>query len=768
MGADLPRQLFERTSPSEAQKLVRLSKRLPIQRCRRILERCLDLSAAEIAHRLTALVRREQARTIEPAPSFVLPRAAVVDALAKRHAPGCEATSSMDAPALARLRAIAERTRAGSVVTFGRSIHLDPATFDWQRDPVTERRLWADVPLDEGGAVRATRSEDGAPLTDVKYVWELSRHQPLAVVSYTGRVDADPAAVAYVASSIDGWTRQNPPGRGVNWSSTLEVGLRALSWLSAMACILGNDAVGDELATRWIGALVAHYDHLRRHLSIYTDRSNHLIGEATALWVLATTLPELPEARREAGRALDVLTTEIERQVSPDGVSREQATGYHCFVLDFYLQIVAGARRLDLALPPIVESRSTAMLDFVDRLLGAGGDLPQIGDGDDGVGIPLLSVLEPRERAETLLAVGARLFDRPHWLPDGAIARGMANVVLGAAPAASALRHGGERRRDVSIALRDGGYCFLEAVRDDGHARQLVFDVGSLGHLPNAAHEHADALGILVRVGRTLVLADPGTGTYTASPAIRNLFRGTAAHNTITVDDLDQADVLDTFKWVNLTRTELLDWSASASLDYVAAYHDGYTRLREPVRHTREVLFVRPFYWILVDRVEGSGVHRIARRFHFAPEVEVAQRDAATFDATAATTGDGLRLVFFDPGCVSPITTRVEPGPWSPGYGRWETSTRITMETTSSAPCTFLALLVPLRDGQADVTIDRAEAQGTPDVVCRIAANGVATPQIDRVMTHERDNVPGRGFRFVRRTGSEELTRLLGCAPSRA
>ncbi len=771
MGADLPRQLFASTPQAEAQKLVRFSKRLPVQRCRRILERCLDLSAAEIAHRLASLVRRDEARPIAPPPSLVPSRATVIDALAARSPAGAaargEAWSGMDERALAPLRVVAQRTRAGTAVAFGRSFAVDPTSFDWRRDPLTERHLWLDTALDEGAAVRATRSEDGVPLTDVKYVWELNRHQPLAVLAYTGARERDQAAIAHVAAAIDAWTQQNPAARGVNWSSALEVGLRALSWLSAMACVLDAEVIGDELAARWVGALVAHYDFLRRHLSIYTDRSNHLIGEATALWVLAKTLPDLPDARREAERSLDVLATEIERQVSPDGVSREQATGYHCFVLDFYLQVVALARRVDVALPPIIPSRSIAMLEFLDRLLGAGGALPQIGDGDDGVGTPLLCALEPRERAETLLAAGADLFARPEWLPDNQIPRTMASIVFGIPPA-SAAPHDRRRPRNASIALRDGGYCFLEAERIDGHARQLIFDVGSLGHLQNAAHEHADALSILVRVGRTLVLADPGTGTYTASAAIRNLFRGTAAHNTVTVDELDQADVLDTFKWVNLTRTELLAWNATATMDYVAACHEGYTRLREPVRHVREVLFVRPHYWIVVDRLEGSGTHRIARRFHCPPDVEVAQRAATTFDLIAAESGDGLRLILLDPASGPRLTTRIEDGPWSPGYGRWETSKRLTTEATTGAPGTLLALLVPLRDGQADVTIDEGEADGGTDVICRIVANGVATPQVDLVMTHERHDGTGRAFQLVRRTGPDALTQLLGvAAPSR-
>ena len=53
-------------------------------------------------------------------------------------------------------------------------------------------------------------------------------------------------------------------------------------------------------------------------------------------------------------------------------------------------------------------------------------------------------------------------------------------------------------------------------------------------------HSHADTLSLVLRQGQEQILIDPGTYTYVADPLWRDRFRGTAAHNTVRIDGLDQ------------------------------------------------------------------------------------------------------------------------------------------------------------------------------------------------------------------------------------
>ena len=82
-------------------------------------------------------------------------------------------------------------------------------------------------------------------------------------------------------------------------------------------------------------------------------------------------------------------------------------------------------------------------------------------------------------------------------------------------------------------------------------------DHGPHGYLSIAAHAHADALAIEMRVGGVDVLADPGTYCYGADPAWRAYFRSTLAHNTLEVGGVDQSLAAGPHLWTRQARAEL-------------------------------------------------------------------------------------------------------------------------------------------------------------------------------------------------------------------
>ena len=77
---------------------------------------------------------------------------------------------------------------------------------------------------------------------------------------------------------------------------------------------------------------------------------------------------------------------------------------------------------------------------------------------------------------------------------------------------------------------------------DDAQVK-IVFDTGPLGYLSIAAHGHADALSLLASYGGWPVFVDPGTYSYKPKDVWRDWFRGTLAHNTVTIDSLNQSQI---------------------------------------------------------------------------------------------------------------------------------------------------------------------------------------------------------------------------------
>jgi hypothetical protein len=140
----------------------------------------------------------------------------------------------------------------------------------------------------------------------------------------------------------------------------------------------------------------------------------------------------------------------------------------------------------------------------------------------------------------------------------------------------------------------------------------LLFDCGPHG-MSNCGHAHADALAIdLAANGRTL-LVDPGTFTYTGAKEMRDWFRSSAAHNTLTIDRQSSSISAGPFSWKTITNCERLTWQDQPRFTFVSGRHRGY----QHGVHTRSILFLKRDYWVMRDRVELTGKHQIDLWFHF-------------------------------------------------------------------------------------------------------------------------------------------------------
>jgi len=559
---------------------------------------------------------------------------------------------------------------------FGVSTLLQPGRVDWHSGPPT------------------------AP-TDIRWVWELNRHQYLFTLARAFQLTGDVSYPQRIAELVEDWCWKNPPHRGVNWSSALEVGVRAISWLWTLPLLLDWRGLKRAFLRDWLASLLDHYQYLRGRLSLYTDPTNHLIGEAAALWMLSVALPRLPDAEREEQRALNVLSAEIARQVSPDGVDREHSTDYQRFVLDFYLQVMALARRVNRALPPVIRQRVAGMLDFLETLGGPDGQVPAIGDSDDARGLPFPGLSNWSWR---LPEVSIWL-----WGPDGLPPE---------------LSSGGGRESRI---FPQGGYCLLQAAQQ-GQRMALLFDFGPLGLWPNASHGHADALSIQVRLGGCWLVADPGTGAYSSCLPIRDLLRGTGAHNTVTIDGLDQSDPLDVFKWLKPVPASLLDFFSDQNFEFALASHEGYRRLRQPATHFRAVLFVRPPaphpLWLVADRIEGEGRHHCALRFHFPPGTELHADHPQAVRVLDSASGAGLRLVFSDAVAGrGPVYQIDSAGLWSRRFGQWEPAPVLVVERTAALPLSWFTYLLP-SEGPSESESVEAVTQGS-SAFCRRLSRGL-------------------------------------------
>jgi Heparinase II/III-like protein len=151
-------------------------------------------------------------------------------------------------------------------------------------------------------------------------------------------------------------------------------------------------------------------------------------------------------------------------------------------------------------------------------------------------------------------------------------------------------------------------------------------DAGPHGFLAIAAHGHADALAVEVRVDGVDLLADPGTYCYHSPASWRSYFRSTAGHNTLEVGGADQSVSGGPFLWTRQARSaiEQLAGLYDGAVAECRAVHDGYLRLRPPVRHRRSVRLDRAERRLTIDDVllgDAAASHDVRLRFHLGPLV---------------------------------------------------------------------------------------------------------------------------------------------------
>jgi hypothetical protein len=169
----------------------------------------------------------------------------------------------------------------------------------------------------------------------------------------------------------------------------------------------------------------------------------------------------------------------------------------------------------------------------------------------------------------------------------------------------------------VRRAFQEGGYYILGCDFETENEIRLVADAGPLGYRSISAHGHADALAFVLSVGGMEFFIDPGTYAFHTHGEWRQYFRGTAAHNTVRVDGVDQSVSGGNFMWLKKARAGCSLWRTSTERDLFEGWHDGYRRLVDPVIHRRRITLDKTSRQVVIeDTLQMAVEHDIELFFH--------------------------------------------------------------------------------------------------------------------------------------------------------
>lgn len=392
--------------------------------------------------------------------------------------------------------------------------------------------------VDPDGAVRLVGHGAHDPL---RFGWDAGEDPLWAYTLHYHGWLGDPAVdVDHGRACILDWIEEHRAG--VGWEP-YPTSLRVLHWLGWLGRFGGSLHAGQlEIV---LASLSAQLQHLAQHVEHHID-GNHLWTNCVALAAGSLALDgAVPSRLRET--AGPQLLAVVRDQLAADGVHGERTPSYHCLLAEQLGLVAALAEPRMPGLADPLRIAAATMREATAAFTHPDGDVALWGDSQ--LGAPVT----PR-----------RLF-----------ARTRGPMPTGHATAATS-----------GFARRTWGPF------------TLLWNRGGVGLPHQVGHIHGDCLAIELSVDDVRVLVDGGVGTYVEGPE-RAYCRGTAAHNTVTVDDRDQHELWKSHRIGGRARLGAVVYDDDRLLGEVTGYRSHATHRRE-IRGSADAITI-------TDSLIGAG-----------------------------------------------------------------------------------------------------------------------------------------------------------------
>jgi hypothetical protein len=535
---------------------------------------------------------------------------------------------------------------------------------------------------------------------DLKFILEPSRFLFAYPLVRAYALSGDERFPQAFWNAIEDWARHSPPMAGPLWICGQECSLRILAWSFALHGFIDSPSTTNERIALLVSMIAAHAWRTAQTLGYArSQRSNHLISEAVGLWTAGTLYPELREAEVWQNLGAHLLHEAVLDQITPHGVSQQHSFNYQRMILHLLLWTLRLAEIHNAPLHEDIRARTQAAFDFMSSWVDpVSGLAPNYGANDGSLILPLAPGSYRDFRP--LLQMGAAVLDRPALKPGpwdeaalwfGAIFGAKFGAMSGARPAVI------KTHAPTSPPSAETGYFHLGdenswALIRAGHYTRRPFQADQL---------HVDLWWQGINLAR-----DAGTYLYNGPPPWNNGLAGTAVHNTVTVDHRDQMRRAGRFLWVDWAQAtgRLLSASGRACADRFEGEHDGYKRLG--VRHRRTVQWLHGAGWLIVDDIEGAGVHDA--RLHWLMADLPYEVSGSPFQVVFTSGQSKVRcsIVASSPGNAAIIRAgaRIEGNSaiadthllgWeSPTYGDLQHAVSLVYETRSQLPVRFVTAIL--------------------------------------------------------------------------
>lgn len=349
---------------------------------------------------------------------------------------------------------------------------------------------------------------------------------------------------------IQSWIKENPPGHGNGWEP-YPLSLRIVNWVK---WVLNGNHLPDNAQQ----SLAVQTRFLQKRLE-YHLLGNHLFANAKAL-LFAGLFFAGDEADKWVAKGLSVLEQEIDEQILDDGGHFERSPMYHNIILEDLLDLMNLLNAYGRDISERWHVAAGSMLRWLKTMCHPDGEIVLFNDAAFGIAPP----------PEKLFTYAERLGVQADF-----------------------------KSRQGLTVLEQSGY-----LRWQNDEAVVFMDVAPIGPDYIPGHGHADTLNFEFSLHGQRVIVDSGTSCYGLSKE-RLRQRGTAAHNTVTINDRDSSEVWAGFRVARRAKPLGLNIEEHENRVVVSCGHDGYTCLPgKPVHHRQWILKNNEL--CVKDRVKGS------------------------------------------------------------------------------------------------------------------------------------------------------------------
>src|SRR5690554_827010 len=462
------------------------------------------------------------------------------------------------------------------------------------------------------------------PTGDLEWNGALVRHGYLMLLAgayeKTGEEKYAAAVVEHLLDYITRVPRFDPACRSYleykksTWRP-FEVAARvAETWPEALAKVIRSRAMTPE---NWARILLAVYDHADFLFQHHWRTGNHASLEAAALGLVGIFYREFKRAGRWRQYAVNFLMDIWPQLFYEDGYTKEMSGGYHWVAMRSYFTFYEVAVKNGLAelFPPVFIERLhlTAMAELKQHKPDFSP--PVTNDSNSGI-----------NRREQLWRV-TRLLN-------------IAEI--------SYCLTGGKKGKKPGFTSCFFPNARVGVMRSDWtvQTRYLFFDMGSWGD----NHMNEDQLNVEVSAWGRKFLTNCGRWRYTTSPGIpwktkAMYFKTTAAYNSVLVNGYGQMPG-DATGGMKIYDDYDFAWGMfdagygeeEDGVDEKLLRERGLTGQKacrvKGVTHKRQIIFVKPDFWLLRDIITGAGVHRAEQVWHYY-DGDLRQLPGGLFTATS-------------------------------------------------------------------------------------------------------------------------------------